>query len=193
MSSQFKQSAAALPRHAKTNAQTSGLLPSSPQSPNGSLETVTTSSDVYDFADEAFWSEVIEGEEATDANRKPLAGAALLASRFYELERRPTGEIVAARMPARESHQRFGPSTEEIKALLALGSLEQLDLGDTIASSAVPIANRHANLRVLVLSDQTDTASLGRLSGIQELRLINSDVDRMALADRGIRVVYLDR
>ena len=92
-----------------------------------------------------------------------LTGASLLASRFYELQTDDEGRIVAARMPMRDDSQRFGPTMDEIAALLELPHLERLDLGNTLASAAVPVANRHPHLKVLVLHDQADAALLRRL------------------------------
>ena len=106
------------------------------------------------------------GQSQTPTTR--LTGANLLASRFYELHTDGEGHVISARMPTRDGNQRFGPTPDEVAALLELSHLERLDLGNTLASAAVPVANRHPHLKRLVLHNQSDDAPLRRLrDGVQ--------------------------
>ena len=123
----------------------------------------------------------------TEGHSRPTAEQ-LLASRFYELTFGPTGEVVAAAMP--RDGRRYGPAPDELAALLNLTALEKLDLGDTIASVAVPIANRMPHLKVLTLHNQSNSAGFQRLVDIEELRLVDSNADPVELANLPVKVSY---
>jgi len=153
---------------------------------SGAAEATAASAD---WQSPLTWEGLLAEPNFADDGTPSPAGAQLLASRFYEMEIDDQGRIIAARMPANEHSRRFGPAMEEIEALAELPHLRRLDLGDTIASAAVPIANRHPNLKVLVLENQTDADALKRLRGVEELHLINSNIDCDELAANGIQVV----
>lgn len=132
-------------------------------------------------------------EQDAPTVEESLAAASLLEDRYYELQTDDEGRVVGARMSPDDQNKRFGPGIDEVEALTKLPHLQRLDLRNTLASVAVPIANRHPSVEVLVLEQQSDTNSLLKLQRIQELHLANSTVDAVKLSRRGIRVVEASR
>ncbi len=132
-------------------------------------------------------------EQDAPTVEETLAAASLLEDRYYELQTDERGRVVGARMSADDQNKRFGPGIDEVEALTKLPYLQRLDLRNTLASVAVPIANRHPSVEVLVLEQQSDTNSLLKLQRIHELHLANSTVDAVKLSRRGIRVVDASR
>ncbi len=180
---------------AKNSSQDESVTPSAgAEEENQTASQPDATTTAADWQPYTNWEDLLDEPAAADAadDGVTLTGKSLLGSRFYEMDADSQGHIVNVRMPTDGHNRRFGPTMDEIAALNELPHLQRLDFGDTIATAAVPIANRQRNVKVLVLENQSDAKTLRRLRHVEELHLKNSSIDATALAGCGIRLVQLE-